>query len=271
MIARKLISMYWKVGAYISDTINNGGWGKSIVNGFARFIQAERPDIKGFSASNIWRMRPFYEAYADKPLAGQHAARDGAGKHILVPRDMDFEEWKQWQQAGAPEDIAGWREKEVENSGERGIIDLGGGDMLYTGASGAIPRNDRDRMEKHAALYYEEIRNRTSDIESISKNTGFSVEDICKVKEHVFLNLYDLGGTEPERFEADYDMAVSWQRLIEGKNILEMDLVLLNHELIESTFMNENGLSYNEAHRRAEKLHNYTQHIKALDMKEGIK
>ncbi|MDE6951390.1 MAG: PDDEXK nuclease domain-containing protein, partial [Lachnospiraceae bacterium] len=29
----------------------------------ARFIQAERPDIKGFSASNIWRMRQFYETY----------------------------------------------------------------------------------------------------------------------------------------------------------------------------------------------------------------
>lgn len=36
-----------------------------MVSDFARFIQAERPDIKGFSASNIWRMRQFYETYSD--------------------------------------------------------------------------------------------------------------------------------------------------------------------------------------------------------------
>ena len=59
----ELISMYWEIGAYISDKVKHGGWGKSVVVDFAQFIQVERPDIKGFSASNIWRMRQFYEAY----------------------------------------------------------------------------------------------------------------------------------------------------------------------------------------------------------------
>jgi len=38
---------------------------KSIVAEFAQFIQTERPDIKGFSASNVWRMSQFYETYSD--------------------------------------------------------------------------------------------------------------------------------------------------------------------------------------------------------------
>jgi len=105
-------------------------------------------------------------------------------------------------------------------------------------------------MDKHAALYYEEIRKRTSDIQAISNNTGFSIEDVRRIKEHVFMNSYDLGGLEPERFEADYVMAVSWQRLVEGKNILEMDLVLLHHELVEYTLMHEEGLPYHEAHKQ---------------------
>ncbi|EGO62345.1 hypothetical protein ALO_18672 [Acetonema longum DSM 6540] len=58
-VNRELISMYWEIGAYVSDKVKNSGWGKSVVSDFARFIQAERPDIKGFSASNIWRMRHF--------------------------------------------------------------------------------------------------------------------------------------------------------------------------------------------------------------------
>ena len=66
----ELISMYWDIGAYVSDKIKQGGWGKAVVADFARFIQAERPDIKGFSASNIWRMRQFYETYSgDEKLA----------------------------------------------------------------------------------------------------------------------------------------------------------------------------------------------------------
>jgi predicted nuclease of restriction endonuclease-like (RecB) superfamily len=64
-VNRELISMYWEIGKYISDKVKNGGWGKAIVADFAQFIQAERPDIKGFSASNIWRMRQFYETYRD--------------------------------------------------------------------------------------------------------------------------------------------------------------------------------------------------------------
>lgn len=39
------------------------GWRKAVVDDFAHFIQAERPDMKGISASNIWRMRQFYETY----------------------------------------------------------------------------------------------------------------------------------------------------------------------------------------------------------------
>jgi predicted nuclease of restriction endonuclease-like (RecB) superfamily len=61
-----LIAMYWDIGAYVSDKVKSGDWGKSIVADFARFIRVEYPDLKGFSASNIWRMRQFYETYCGK-------------------------------------------------------------------------------------------------------------------------------------------------------------------------------------------------------------
>lgn len=36
----------------------------------AHWITAQAPELKGFSASNLWRMRQFYEAYRDdKSLA----------------------------------------------------------------------------------------------------------------------------------------------------------------------------------------------------------
>ena len=64
-INRELISMYWDVGRYISEKVNNSDWGKSTVKEFAEFMRTNYPDIKGFSASNIWRMRQLYEIYCE--------------------------------------------------------------------------------------------------------------------------------------------------------------------------------------------------------------
>jgi len=141
--------------------------------------------------------------------------------------------------------------------------------MDITGASGAIERRDIKRQETHAKLFYNEVRKRTADVETIARNTGFSVEDVESVKRHIFLDYHDLGDEEPERFNPSYDMAISWQRLIDGKDIREMDIVLLQHELHELRLM-EKGLSYRQAHDAAEKLHNYSKFIKELDAMEGL-
>ena len=133
-----------------------------------------------------------------------------------------------------------------------------------TGASGAIPRDDLVKMDEHAARYYEEIRKRTGDIGSIAENTGFSLEEIKIIKEHIFINEHELGDDKFERFYPNYDMAISWQRLIEGKNIQEMDIMLLKHELMEYGLMKQ-GLLYDEAHGITEKTYNYKKYTDELD------
>ena len=61
----ELIQMYWEIGAYVSERVKDGGWGKSIVADFSAFLQTHYPTVKGFSAQNIWRMKQFYETYCD--------------------------------------------------------------------------------------------------------------------------------------------------------------------------------------------------------------
>ena len=155
----------------------------------------------------------------------------------------------------------------LQSSTDGVIINI---DTNITGASGAIPRSDMRRMVEHAELYYQEIRNRTSDIKSIAENTEFSAEEVQIVKNHIFFNQYDLGYEFPTSFDPDYDMAVSWQRLIEGKNIQEMDIVMLNHELMEYRLMSEKGLKYKEAHDITDKVYSYSKFSRELDRKEGI-
>jgi predicted nuclease of restriction endonuclease-like (RecB) superfamily len=64
-VNRELIDMYWEIGRYISEKAKAGKWGKSIVKEFADFIQSHYEGIKGFSPQNIWRMKQFYETYAN--------------------------------------------------------------------------------------------------------------------------------------------------------------------------------------------------------------
>jgi hypothetical protein len=138
--------------------------------------------------------------------------------------------------------------------------------MDITGASGAIPVTDEKRRSAHARLYYEEVRKRTTDVETIARNTGLDISIIQKVKEHVFYAEHDLGFDAPVLFDPDYNMAISWQRLIEGTAIQEEDLVLLRHEYLELTLM-EKGLNYDEAHKKASEQFDYATIIKNREAK----
>jgi len=64
-VNRELINMYWDIGEYVSRRVSEGGWGKSVVKEFSDFIQNQYAGIRGFSTSNIWRMKQFYETYCE--------------------------------------------------------------------------------------------------------------------------------------------------------------------------------------------------------------
>jgi predicted nuclease of restriction endonuclease-like (RecB) superfamily len=65
-----LIDTYRAVGEYLSVKVEEAGWGKGVVQELANWLAAEAPALKGFSASNLWRMKQFYEVYrADSKLA----------------------------------------------------------------------------------------------------------------------------------------------------------------------------------------------------------
>lgn len=62
-VNRELIALYWDIGRMIVARQQGQTWGKSVVQKLAADLRAEFPDISGFSAPNLWRMKQFYEAY----------------------------------------------------------------------------------------------------------------------------------------------------------------------------------------------------------------
>ena len=126
-----------------------------------------------------------------------------------------------------------------------------GGKILESGA-----KRGPGWEERHAELYYEEIRNRKpySDANLIVQNvSGFSAEDIEQIRQHVFINEIERDG-RLERFNADFDQAQVWQRLTEGKRMWDSDVLFLEHERMELTIMKETGCSYEDAHEQTTKV-----------------
>ncbi|WP_343283845.1 phage head morphogenesis protein [Staphylococcus sp. GDY8P47P] len=109
-----------------------------------------------------------------------------------------------------------------------------------TGALNDINDPYHSKRDQHAINYYKSVlnRNKKREIEVISNNTGYNQKLIERVYEHLFENVYELGNKR-DKFFPDFNIALSWQRLREGKNIKEQDLILLRHEALEHYLMNK--------------------------------
>jgi len=63
-VNKELVGLYWDIGRLIVGRQVGKTWGKAVVERLAGDLQVEFPGIGGFSASNLWRMKGFFEAYA---------------------------------------------------------------------------------------------------------------------------------------------------------------------------------------------------------------
>ena len=63
-VSRETVNLYWNIGKDVSQKVEQEKWGKSVVEQLAKDLQIEFPGVRGFSASNIWRMKNLHEVYA---------------------------------------------------------------------------------------------------------------------------------------------------------------------------------------------------------------
>jgi predicted nuclease of restriction endonuclease-like (RecB) superfamily len=64
-VNKELVGLYWDIGRMIVERQDVEGWGKAVVEQLAADLRTEFPGVGGFSASNLWRMKAFFEAYTD--------------------------------------------------------------------------------------------------------------------------------------------------------------------------------------------------------------
>src|SRR5208337_1872287 len=62
-VNKELIALYWDIGGMIVERQQGQTWGQAVVKQLAKDLQADFPGMSGLSASNLWRIKLFYETY----------------------------------------------------------------------------------------------------------------------------------------------------------------------------------------------------------------
>lgn len=83
-VNQELITLYWEVGKYISEKIKKAEWGDRIITNLADYIYQKNPEIKGFNRRGLFRMRQFYETYADNPKVSAVLTQLTWTNHLLI-------------------------------------------------------------------------------------------------------------------------------------------------------------------------------------------
>lgn len=79
----ELVGLYWDLGRMIVERQVGETWGKSVVEKLSADLRREFPAVGGFSASNLWRMKAFFELYRQHEKLAP-LVREIAWAHNLV-------------------------------------------------------------------------------------------------------------------------------------------------------------------------------------------
>ncbi len=67
-LTNELMHLYWDIGKVVSEKQRSEGWKSEVIAKLCADIKRQFPDTKGFSRTNVFRMRAFYQAYQDLAL-----------------------------------------------------------------------------------------------------------------------------------------------------------------------------------------------------------
>lgn len=64
-VNKELLSLYWELGKSIAQKINESNWGTSVVEQISKDLKIDFPNQKGFSRSNLFSMKQWFEFYSN--------------------------------------------------------------------------------------------------------------------------------------------------------------------------------------------------------------
>ena len=83
-VNEELIKMYWKIGGYLHNQSSNAEFGDAYVDAISEEIVRNFPGIKGFSRRGLYRMKQFYETYAQNDVVTPLVTQISWTNHLLI-------------------------------------------------------------------------------------------------------------------------------------------------------------------------------------------
>jgi len=216
-------------------------------DGFRDEPRPVRPASKQYTARSRQRYcERMAQKYRDRALVAQTPQQKAQANHKA----------REWSEEAK-------RQKSLQFSRTSGNIGL-----QQTGGKLPLWLDDKRQKERavQAEAAYDAIR-KADDIAAIARASGFSVDDIMTIKNHIFFEshaLYDGYGT----LSADYDIAVAWKRIADG-HPLDRDITLLRHELAEAQAEKAGSLTLSQAHAAANTQYNWAEQLEKEKGEEG--
>ena len=68
LVNKKLLTPYLAVGKFISNKIEEEKWKAKVIENLSADVPLELPGLRGFSATNIKRMRLFFESWDEQTV-----------------------------------------------------------------------------------------------------------------------------------------------------------------------------------------------------------
>lgn len=119
-INTELVNLYWQVGEIISRKIESDGWGKTTIQALSSYIRESQPGIRGFSASNLWRMRQFHETYSENQILSPLVRELTWSHNLLILGQAKQEEEREFYIRTAIHEK--WSSRELERQLKSGLF-----------------------------------------------------------------------------------------------------------------------------------------------------
>ncbi|MBK8411848.1 MAG: DUF1016 family protein [Sandaracinaceae bacterium] len=119
-INTELVGLYWQLGEYINEKIDNAEWGDGVVDELAATLAHRYPGLRGFTRRNLFRMRQFFEAYRHHKKVSPLVTQLPWTHHIIILSQTRRVEEREFYVLAAIKER--WPKRELERQIQSGAL-----------------------------------------------------------------------------------------------------------------------------------------------------
>jgi predicted nuclease of restriction endonuclease-like (RecB) superfamily len=150
-VNKELLSLYWEIGKSISTKIIQSKWGASVVEQLSKDLKTEFPNQKGFSRSNLFSMKQWFEFYSTSDIElkkiQQLVGQIPWGHNLAIITKSD-----------TTEEALFYCNKTIENNWSRSILINQISSGFYNRKGKAITNFNNTSTETHSELAIETLK-----------------------------------------------------------------------------------------------------------------